>query len=280
MPGPDPSDPLTPPPGPDRALRASLSQQGQGLRASVSRWAGLEGVASAMTATRDGIDAVLAGGGLRRTPPGLTAESLLRGAHASAVLAGSVSTTEEVREGRGDDVAAAALGLSVELLGLLPTLRRAPLQVLARLHTVAASRAGAGADAASESGAGADAVGRPRDPAGASRLQELGRLLAAPSTSSPALVVAAVVHAEIAAHQPFGTGDGLVARAAERLVLVARGVDEKSLVVPEAGHLALRAEYESNLRAYRDGGEPGVHAWLLYAAEAYAAGAEASPLAE
>ena len=72
--------------------------------------------------------------------------------------------------------------------------------------------------------------------------------------------------------------DGTDARAAERLVLVSRGVDEKSLVVPEAGHLALRAAYESNLRGYRDGGSAGVHAWLLYAAEAFAAGAEASPL--
>ena len=67
-------------------------------------------------------------------------------------------------------------------------------------------------------------------------------------------------------------------RAAERLVLVARGVDAKSLTVPEAGHLALQREYESNLRGYREGGAAGVHAWLLYAAEAYAAGAEASPL--
>jgi hypothetical protein len=48
--------------------------------------------------------------------------------------------------------------------------------------------------------------------------------------------------------------------------------------VPEAGHLALRAAYESNLRGYRDGGAAGVQAWLLYAAEAFAAGAEASPL--
>ena len=72
--------------------------------------------------------------------------------------------------------------------------------------------------------------------------------------------------------------NGLVARATERLLLVARGVDPTSLTVPEAGHLALRPEYESNLRGYRDGGMAGVHAWLLYAAEAYAAGAEASPL--
>jgi hypothetical protein len=94
----------------------------------------------------------------------------------------------------------------------------------------------------------------------------------------PALLLAAVVHADLATTAPFASHNGLVARAAERLVLVARGVDEKSLTVPEAAHLALRAEYESNLRAYRDGGPNGVHAWLLYAAEAYAAAAEASPL--
>ena len=67
-------------------------------------------------------------------------------------------------------------------------------------------------------------------------------------------------------------------RALERLVLVSRGVDAKSLVVPEAGHLAHRAAYESNLRAYRDGGPGGVHAWALYGAEAFSAGADASPL--
>ena len=67
-------------------------------------------------------------------------------------------------------------------------------------------------------------------------------------TTAPALLVAAVVHAELATAAPFASHNGIVARAAERLVLVARGVDAKSLVVPEAGHLALRAAYESNLR--------------------------------
>jgi hypothetical protein len=94
------------------------------------------------------------------------------------------------------------------------------------------------------------------------------------------MLVAAVAHAEIADVAPFASHNGLVARAVERLVLVSRGVDSTSLVVPEAGHLVNRAAYESNLRAYRDGGPAGVHAWLLYAAEAYAAGAEASPLAK
>jgi Fic family protein len=93
-------------------------------------------------------------------------------------------------------------------------------------------------------------------------------------------VLAAVAHAEVVTVAPFASHNGLVGRALERLVLVSRGVDEKSLVVPESGHLALRAEYESNLRGYRDGGLAGVQSWLLYAAQAYAAGASASPLAD
>ena len=75
------------------------------------------------------------------------------------------------------------------------------------------------------------------------------------ATDAPALLVAAVVHAELAAAAPFASHNGLVARAAERLVLVARGLDEKSLVVPEAGHLALRPAYEVEPAGLlRDGG--------------------------
>ena len=62
---------------------------------------------------------------------------------------------------------------------------------------------------------------------------------------------------ELVAAAPFGSHNGVLARAVERLVLVSRGVDEKSLVVPELGHLANRAAYESNLGAYRDGGSGG-----------------------
>ncbi len=226
----------------------------------------LEGVPSAYVAARDGIDVMLRDRGLRRTSPETTAESLLRGAHASAVLEGSGSSLAEVRAGEGDAVAADAVRVSSELLALVPALGRTPLQALARVHTLA-----------SAGSLPEDERGRPRDAAAAERLRALATLLTA-ETAAPALVVAAVVHADLATSAPFASHNGVVARAAERLVLVARGVDEKSLVVPEAGHLALREAYESNLRGYRDGGEAGVHSWLLYAAEAYAAGAEASPL--
>lgn len=232
----------------------------------LARLAGLEGVGSAMAAARDGIDALLRDRGLRRSTPDLTAEALLRGAQASAVLEGSGSGLDQVRAGTGDEIARASVRLSTELLGLVPVLATAPLQALARLHAVA------GSGSLPES-----ALGRPRDPEASARLGALGRLLVS-ATTAPALVVAAVVHAELATVAPFGSHNGLVARAAERLVLVDRGVDPAGLVVPEAGHLRLRREYESNLRGYRDGGAAGVHGWVLYAAEAYAAGAEASPL--
>lgn len=232
----------------------------------VARLVSLEGVASAYAATRDGIDVMLRDRGLRRTTPETTAESLLVGAHASAVLEGSTSTLAEVRETAGDEIAAASVRLSAELLALSPVLKATPLQALARLHAIVA--AGAVAD---------DELGRPRSPEAAARLRGLATVLTDP-TAAPALVVAAVVHADLATAAPFASHNGLVARAAERLILVARGVDEKSLVVPEAGHLALRPQYESNLHGYATGGRAGVHAWLLYAAEAYAAGAEASPL--
>jgi len=233
---------------------------------TLARLGRLEGVPSALAAARDGIDLVLRDRGLRRTTPENTADSLLRGAHASAVLEGSGSTLAEVRADGGDPTARDAVRVSTHLLGLAPLLSTSPLQALARLHAVAAA-----------SGPH-DQAGRPRDAAAAARLQEVGRLLAAPA-SEPALLVAAVVHAELATAAAFASHNGLVARAAERLVLVARGLDEKSLVVPEAGHLALRAAYESNLRGYRYGGPAGVHGWLLYAAEAYTEAAAASPVA-
>lgn len=232
----------------------------------LARLAALEGVGSAMAAARDGIDALLRDRGLRRSTPDLTAESLLRGAQASAELEGSVSTLEDLRTGAGDPLARAAARVSAELLGLTPVFTRSPLQALARIHTLA----GKGEIADQE-------LGRPRSTEPARRLSALGELLVA-DTGAPALVVAAVVHAEVLTVAPFASHNGIVARAAERLVLVARGVDPTSLTVPEAGHLRLRREYESNLRGYRDGGPAGVQAWLLYAAQGYAAGAEASPI--
>jgi hypothetical protein len=225
----------------------------------------LEGVPSAFAAARDGIDALLRDRGLRRTTPDQTTESLLLGAHASAVLEGSGSTLDDARAGHGDETAQAALRVSTGVLSLVPVIGSSPLQALARLHALAGK--GVVPD---------DALGRPVSAEAAARLNALGTTLT--TTSVPALMVAALVHAEVLTVAPFSSHNGIVARAAERLVMVARGVDPASVVVPEAGHLALRREYESNLRAYRDGGRAGLQAWLLYAAEAVTAAVEVSPV--
>src|SRR3954454_12352679 len=176
----------------------------------LARLTSLEGVGSAMAASRDGIDALLRDRGLRRTPPALTAESLLRGAYASAVLEGSHATLEEIRVDGGDAVSRAAVRVSTELLGLAPLAARAPLQALARIHTLVA-----------KSEVPDEVLGRPRDAEAAARLQDLGVLLTG-ATTAPALVVAAVAHAELSSAAPFASHNGVVARAVERLLLVTR----------------------------------------------------------
>lgn len=237
--------------------------------------AALEGVPSAFVATRDGIDTLLRDRGLRRSTPEDTAESLLRGAAATARLEGSDADVETLRAGGGDATARGAVLLSTELLGLAGPWRTAPLQALARMHALAATGT-----------LPADERGRPATPDGARRLTWLAQAVQA-SAEVPGLVVAALVHAEIAAAGAFATHNRVVARAAERLVLVVRGVDPASLVVTEAGHAAEPDGYASALAAYeRDAASlhagdpgPGVHQWLLYATQAFARGAEASPVA-
>lgn len=226
----------------------------------------LEGVPSAFAATRDGIDSLLRDRGLRRSSPETTGESLLRGASATAALEGSAYDLDALRAGGGDVVALAAVRLSTELLALVPVWERAPLQALARLHAlVAAGRA----DAAD--------LGRPVDPQGAQRLHRLSQEVVR-KTDAPGLVVAALVHAEVASAAAFCSDNALVARAAERIVLVAKGVDPASVTVPESGHAQAPNAYRQACSAYAEGTQAGMQQWLLYAAEAFARGAEATPL--
>jgi hypothetical protein len=231
--------------------------------------AGREGVPSALAAARDGVDALLRDRGLRRTTTGVTAEALLRGAVASAQLAGSSSTVDSVRTGGGDPVARAAVRLNTGLLALVPVVARSPLEALARMHTVAA--VGLAPDAE---------LGRPRLEAGAADvLRRLATGLRAPTTA-PAIAVAALAHAEIAAYAPFGVSNDLVARALERLLLVVRGVDPLSVTVPELGHRLMGAAYHEALDAYRTGTASGSGSWLLYSCAAFGRGVSASPLSE
>jgi hypothetical protein len=246
--------------------------------------AALEGVGSAARAARDAVDVLLRDRGLRRVGSDTTAEALLRGAHASAVLAGSPSTLEQVRRGEGDPLAAGAVRMTGELMGLAPQAGTAPIQVWTRLHQLAAADLGPadqlGHLRTSREPLPDDIPGLPPAPPAEEmweRLSGLAKALTAP-TSAPGLVVAAIVHAELAVLRPFPTANGLVARAAERVVLVARGIDQVAVTVPEAGHLELGASYPGALTDYAVRGVTGVQSWLLRECEVIALAAERSPL--
>ena len=227
----------------------------------------LEGIPSTYAGTRDGIDSMLRDRGLRRSTPDDTARSLLLGAAATASLEGSTYEVEVLASGGGDEVARGAVRLSTELLGLLPVWQHSPVQALARMHALAAAGSVDDAD-----------LGRPVNPDGVARLTALATMLGQ-ATEAPGLVVAALVHAEIAAAGAFATHNAVVGRAAERLVIVAKGVDPASVTVPEAGHAAEPDGYRAALAAYAGGEATGVHQWLMYASQAFTRGAEASPLA-
>src|SRR4051794_17504770 len=104
--------------------------------------AGLEGVGSAARAARDAVDVLLRDRGLRKVGSDMTAEALLRGAHASAALAGSPATLDEVRRGTADGLATGAVRMTGELMALAPRVDAAPVQVWTRLHQLAAADLG------------------------------------------------------------------------------------------------------------------------------------------
>ncbi|HSK25576.1 MAG TPA: oxidoreductase [Jiangellales bacterium] len=220
--------------------------------------AALEGVGAAAAHARDAVDALLRHPAMRRGWAPVAAESALRGARASAALDGGDPESVD------DPVLQGALRATAEVPSLARTCERAPLQVLARLHVLAARDL---------PGADQESLGRPDVPAAADRLTQLCRIATSP-TDAPSVVVAAIVHGELRAVRPFASADGVVARAAERLVLVARGLDTKAVLVPEAGHLASGEGYRQAAAAYVEGSAAGVGTWVRHCCDAYARGAE------
>jgi hypothetical protein len=216
----------------------------------------LPGVPSAVAAATAAVDTVLRDRGLRRVDDSLRVQALLAGADASASL------TEDPNRWR-----AGARRLAAELSVLAGLIRVAPAQALARAHAVVAR----GVQPENQLGRVGD------DPGIARRMGELSSLLAR-ATAAPAVVLAAVVHAEIATLSAFGAASGLVARGAEHQVLLASGLDPYGVVVVEAGHAADPAKYRAGLEGYANGGVSGVSGWIIHCAAAVSRGAELSPV--
>jgi hypothetical protein len=234
---------------------------------------------------------------MRRRGVEVTSEAALRAARGSAALSGADWALEEVR--RRTDFGAeaeartvgAALRLTAEAGQLLSIWRQSPVRVLARLHLVAAGRAGdsdetvgrprlAGEPVAEMPGAdihgplteaplpGADEV--------AGRLEGLSGLIVG-GTAAPALVTAAVVHGELLALRPFGSFNGLVARAAGRVALVGSGLDPKAICPAEVGHAELgRAVYAAAFEDYLSGTPDGMARWIAHCGRAVELGVRES----
>ncbi len=232
----------------------------------------LPGVSDGVAVARAAVDALLTNRTLRRRSADVSAESSLRGAWASAWLEGARVPLAEVRSGSAasDPTVQGALRAQAAIGQLADVWARAPRQALARVHALAA------ADLVADP----DALGRPRpDGAVSARLETLAQVLAA--TAAPAVVVAALVHAELLALEVFEPCAGLVPRVAQRFTLSARGREPKSLVVVEVGHRETADDYVAALADYRSGSAGGVGAWLRYYADAVAIGArEATAICE
>ncbi|MBG0827261.1 Fic family protein [Planomonospora sp. ID67723] len=244
--------------------------------------ADLPGVPEAVADMRKAVDRLYGHRVLRRKSPEVSARSALRGARASAALDGVDVPLEAIPEAT-DPVVQGALRVSAELGRLGPTWRTAPRQVLARLHTLAAAGLTEDLGRPRTSAAAPDLLGlgpAPGPEATVARVDGLVGLVTGES-KAPALVLAAIVHAELAVLRPFGSADGVVARAAERLTLVEFGLDPKSLSAVELGHLELGAAYGESLRAYLTGTPDGVATWVRHCASAVVLGVrEATAICE
>jgi hypothetical protein len=180
---------------------------------------------------------------------------------ASAALEGHPYDVEEIRGGTvTDPVVQGSLRVAEGLGGLVDLWPRAPRQVLAKLHVLAARGV-----------VPADDLGRLTG--GADRVDALARLVAG-NAETPPLLLAAIVHAELITLRPFAGPAGVVARAAARLTLIGRGLDPRGLVAVEIGHLAREPEYVGSAGAYATGTPDGLRSWLRHYAAAVSTAAD------
>lgn len=240
----------------------------------------LPGVVEASDRARDALGRAHRHRANLRGWPVSAAEAALRAARASSVLDGGPMRLDDLAEaaslhgGVSDPVFGGALRVAQALEGgeggLIGIWQRAPLQALARLHMLAA------ADQVDES-----RLGRPRADAEVGPRLELLAGLVTGQTRVPAPVVAAVAHGELLTLKPFGSGDGVVARAVSRLVTIASGLDPHGLGVPEVSWMRQAGAYRDAARGFAGGTPDGVGAWVVLCCRALRAGAqEALSIAE
>ncbi len=256
--------------------------------------AALPGVADEIEAARQACERLRWHPAMRRRSAECRAESAVWAARASAALEGARLPVPLVRDavrgardlptdGAGRVVAGATRAVAeAERMSAsgARTISVAPRQALVRLHVAAST-------GVLEDGA----VGRPRldgevpvgpdlglpaalSAADASRRLDALTTVLATGTTAPVLVLAAVAIAEIVTVAPFLGGNGVVARALSRALVVGRGLDPMGVAVPESAALADPAAYAGALAAYASGTPEGVASWLRYCASAVVSGVD------
>ena len=259
---------------------------------SLVQLSGLPGVSEATDAAREACTRLRWHQALRRRIPSAAAESRVRGARASAALDGAEMDVDVVRDlMRGavawsqnpdpiEAVLKGAVQATAETEHILAMVVAAPSQALARVHLAAAGHLLPEAQVGRPRRAGeisrefSDLGPAPDEDVVRQRLSGIVELLLC-AKDAPAVVVAALVHAEIATVRPFVRGNGLVARAIERAVIRASGLDPTGVAVTEVGHGASGvAAYVGALAAYGSGSPQGVALWITHCAKAIVAGAE------
>ncbi|WP_412540882.1 oxidoreductase [Longispora sp. K20-0274] len=224
----------------------------------------LADIADALGGARASFDAALRHRAMRKQGGQVAVEAGLRTARASAALEGHAYDLDELRAGTAlDPVVQGALRVSQALEGLAPSWPKAPRQVLARLHMLA----GRGIVPDGE-------LGRPTgevDPGVQARLDGLVGLV---TGKEDTLLLAAVVHGELLALGAFGQVNGVVARAAARLTLIAGGFDLRGLLPIDVGHLDREPEYRGSQATFATGTPDGLRSWLKHYAAAVTRAAE------
>jgi len=257
--------------------------------AQIATWPEL---AEPIAAAREALTALRWHQALRRRIPECAAESRVQGAQASGELEGARLPIEVVREYLAgvrdwpqdpdpvDAVMKGVIAATVASEDVRSVVLSAPSQALARLHVAAAGER-----------VDADSVGRPRqDGEVCGEFVEVGPLPPAREIPErlallaevirghgqvPGVVVSAVAHAEVATLRPFTVGNGVVARALDRGLVQATGLDPTGVAVTELGHFRQgMPAYVGALTAYATGTRDGVRLWLEHSCAALVAAAQ------
>lgn len=202
-------------------------------------------------------------------------------AYASAALEGAAMPADP-RQDPDDSpmgqLSNAALGITAEVDFQLGTFLKTPLQTWARLHSFIESEENRGRPRLTNEVVDPLHIGTPLDHTLIeSRLDSLVALLT--NSKAPAVLLAAIAHAEIATVAPFNRGSQLIARATTRLVLQSKNIDQLKLVMPEYGFYKIgRNPYAKALIAYQTGTLAGVSDWIELHSQAIHIGATSTEL--